>query len=478
MSERSTPPTPAEILTEVATFLRRVEWTDSNSETTAHDYAIELDTQAGAAALRRQAEEQKNDHRAALLPGDPSAHASTEPLPITFERFSAVNRERCESPYGFNHTLASWSTSDWFTAIMGEFGEAANIAKKLNRVRDGIPGNKESEAQLRDKLRRELGDVFVYLDLLAQALGFNIGAAAVDVFNAKSDEIGCATKMVGSAPVSLSEASTDTGEGLLATIAALRAEPQAGHEGYGQHLGEVAAEKNNQTPWWVCFHCWVAYYVPTSGYYGKCQQCGRDTRRWPANPLDTLLLREWCRESATPALRAETPQPSPRTQAVREQTAERIERLRDCERLPGKITEAERPQPSPSVEWAKANLRAAHLVREGLTPEYFAAEDALIAAVHASAPPQTTDDQARSGQSDRSTADPRSDLWRPIESAPKDGTPFLVYWNKSMMGSPTIDILNGWREYQEIIGYGEPEAIAWCALPAPPAPSPLTGDSQ
>jgi NTP pyrophosphatase (non-canonical NTP hydrolase) len=108
----------------------------------------------------------------------------------TFQQFSAANRERCESPRGFNHALQSWSTSDWFTAIMGELGEAANVAKKLNRVRDGIPGNKESEAALRDKLRRELADTFVYLDLLCQALGFNIGDAAVDVFNAKSAEIG------------------------------------------------------------------------------------------------------------------------------------------------------------------------------------------------------------------------------------------------------------------------------------------------
>jgi NTP pyrophosphatase (non-canonical NTP hydrolase) len=117
----------------------------------------------------------------------------TTPAPerLTFAQFSAVNRQRCESPDGFNHRLDSWSTSDWFLATLGELGEAANIAKKLNRYRDGIPGNKESEAALRDKLRKELGDVYVYLDLLAQSLGVEIGAAAVEVFNAKSEEIGC-----------------------------------------------------------------------------------------------------------------------------------------------------------------------------------------------------------------------------------------------------------------------------------------------
>lgn len=115
--------------------------------------------------------------------------AATELL--TFAHFSAVNRQRCESPNGFNHQLDSWSTSDWFLAAVGELGEAANIAKKLNRCRDGIPGNREPEDVLRDKLRRELGDVYVYLDLLAQSLGIDIGAAAVEVFNAKSKEIGC-----------------------------------------------------------------------------------------------------------------------------------------------------------------------------------------------------------------------------------------------------------------------------------------------
>ena len=109
---------------------------------------------------------------------------------LAFAAFSEANRRRCESPEGFNHKLEDWSESDWMTALVGEVGEAANIVKKLNRYRDGVPGNKESEAALRDKLRKELGDVFVYLDLMAQKLGFNIGAAAVEVFNAKSRELG------------------------------------------------------------------------------------------------------------------------------------------------------------------------------------------------------------------------------------------------------------------------------------------------
>ncbi len=109
---------------------------------------------------------------------------------LTFREFSGANRARCTSDLGFGHPLSSWSTSDWLTAVMGELGEAANVAKKLNRIRDGIAGNKESEAELRAKLRHELADVFIYLDLLCQSLGFSIADAAVEVFNKKSAEIG------------------------------------------------------------------------------------------------------------------------------------------------------------------------------------------------------------------------------------------------------------------------------------------------
>ncbi len=117
---------------------------------------------------------------------------------LTFERFSRANRARCESPQGFNHALNSWDTSDWFLAVLGELGEAANVAKKLNRVRDGIPGNKETPDELRAKLRKELGDVFVYLDLLAQAHEFTIDAAAIEVFNAKSRELGYSDELLAS----------------------------------------------------------------------------------------------------------------------------------------------------------------------------------------------------------------------------------------------------------------------------------------
>lgn len=105
-------------------------------------------------------------------------------------QFSERNRKRCEAPTGFNHPLESWSTSDWFVAVFGELGEAANLAKKLNRVRDGVPGNKEPAATIRRKMEHEIADAYVYLDLLCQREGIDLEAAVEHVFTAKSAEIG------------------------------------------------------------------------------------------------------------------------------------------------------------------------------------------------------------------------------------------------------------------------------------------------
>lgn len=109
---------------------------------------------------------------------------------MDIKEFSRANRARCEAADGFNHALNSWSLSDWMTATLGELGEAANVAKKLNRVRDGIPGNKETEAELRAKFARELADTFIYLDLMAQAAEIDLPATVREVFNAKSEQIG------------------------------------------------------------------------------------------------------------------------------------------------------------------------------------------------------------------------------------------------------------------------------------------------
>ena len=113
------------------------------------------------------------------------------------KNFSQRNRRRCESASGFNHRLDSWSMSDWMVAVLGELGEAANIVKKLNRVRDGIPGNTTTADELRDKLSLEIADAYIYLDLLCQAEGINLQASVEKAFNGKSQQIGYTEAALG-----------------------------------------------------------------------------------------------------------------------------------------------------------------------------------------------------------------------------------------------------------------------------------------
>ena len=112
-----------------------------------------------------------------------------------FRTISAANLARCTSSDGFGHPLYSWSQSDWFVAAIGELGEACNVVKKLNRHRDGIVRSFKfksmaSERELLDKLRQEVGDTVLYLDLIGHYNGFTLEEAAVEVFNAKSEELG------------------------------------------------------------------------------------------------------------------------------------------------------------------------------------------------------------------------------------------------------------------------------------------------
>jgi len=101
---------------------------------------------------------------------------------------STVNLQRCLRwhPQG----IESWSLSDWAVALAGEVGELCNVIKKLNRIRDGLPGNKESPEQLLANLGPEIADVFLYLDLLCRRAGLVLESAVRDKFNATSQRLG------------------------------------------------------------------------------------------------------------------------------------------------------------------------------------------------------------------------------------------------------------------------------------------------
>lgn len=104
--------------------------------------------------------------------------------------FSKRNLTRCEAPTGFSHPLQSWTASDWMVAVVGELGEAANVLKKLNRVRDGIVGNAETPECLSCMLADEIADAYIYLDLLCQHQGIDLESAVLSKFERTSRKIG------------------------------------------------------------------------------------------------------------------------------------------------------------------------------------------------------------------------------------------------------------------------------------------------
>lgn len=100
---------------------------------------------------------------------------------------ATANRKRCLQDFGETLDANGWSVEGWFMAITGELGEAANKAKKIARGRG--PGAKPGDRAVTPRdVADELADVVIYVDLLTQRLGFDLGDVVRDKFNAKSEQ--------------------------------------------------------------------------------------------------------------------------------------------------------------------------------------------------------------------------------------------------------------------------------------------------
>ena len=105
---------------------------------------------------------------------------------LTFHQFAEINRERA----AVWHNNTPWTTDQWATAVTGEWGEACNVLKKLNRASDGIVGNSKTVAELEHQLAEEIADTVTYLFLFADACGVNIAGSAIRKFNKVSEKHG------------------------------------------------------------------------------------------------------------------------------------------------------------------------------------------------------------------------------------------------------------------------------------------------
>jgi hypothetical protein len=115
-----------------------------------------------------------------------------------YELFQINNRERAAQ---WHESGPKWTPDKWNTAFIGEYGEAMNVLKKINRIRDGIPGRKtETDTmELGMQLMYELADAFTYFDLLTesceQMTGLDLGDFIVSKFNQVSQQYGFSQRL-------------------------------------------------------------------------------------------------------------------------------------------------------------------------------------------------------------------------------------------------------------------------------------------
>lgn len=109
---------------------------------------------------------------------------------LTFVKVSKINKIRCDRWHGSDSE--TWSVADWSNAMCGEAGEVANAVKKLRRLQTGVASNNNpvSKDAIIAEIKKEIGDTYLYLDLLAQHLGIDMEKAVRETFNRVSEREG------------------------------------------------------------------------------------------------------------------------------------------------------------------------------------------------------------------------------------------------------------------------------------------------
>lgn len=109
---------------------------------------------------------------------------------VGFGHVASVNLDRALRwhPDG----LESWSLADWAVAMAGEAGEVCNAVKKHKRIEQALQqaNGPRSMQEAEEDIAMEIGDTFMYLDLLAQRLGRRLADCVRATFNRVSEREG------------------------------------------------------------------------------------------------------------------------------------------------------------------------------------------------------------------------------------------------------------------------------------------------
>lgn len=104
----------------------------------------------------------------------------------TFAHVAAVNKSRSEAWHKDGAT--EWNVSDWAVAMAGEAGEVCDAVKKLRRLECNLATKRAKTREQRvEDIADEIGDTFLYLDLLAQHLGLTLEDCVKNKFNKVSE---------------------------------------------------------------------------------------------------------------------------------------------------------------------------------------------------------------------------------------------------------------------------------------------------
>lgn len=121
---------------------------------------------------------------------------------LTFEQLARVNVDRARAWHpGFPDGSDGWTGADWSNALCGEAGEMANVVKKIRRLDTGITqADVQTGSGLLWALRKEIGDVIIYADLLAQFYGMTLEECVRHAFNVTSVREGLPQRLGAPAP--------------------------------------------------------------------------------------------------------------------------------------------------------------------------------------------------------------------------------------------------------------------------------------
>jgi len=98
---------------------------------------------------------------------------------LTFKKFSAAVRIRGKIFEEKIFKTGPWTESDYGCALGGEVGELQNFIKKRRRI--NYKGNKYKK-----ECKHEIADVLIYLDTVANSLGFTLEECVIEKFNLTS----------------------------------------------------------------------------------------------------------------------------------------------------------------------------------------------------------------------------------------------------------------------------------------------------